>query len=64
MRDMGKNVNFLILGRGEEEARIRTMIGSHALQDRVKIKNDTPHREMAQFWQLQDVVLLIAAIAI
>ncbi|MDF1593771.1 MAG: glycosyltransferase family 4 protein [Desulfobacterales bacterium] len=58
LREKGVNVNFLILGRGDEEPRIQEMIRQRGLEDRVKIKNNTPHSEMPAFLMAADVVLL------
>lgn len=59
IRDTGRVVNFLIMGNGELEDDLRREIHSRGLEDRVRIKNDTPHAEMPGFLLSADIVLLM-----
>ena len=58
IRATGRLVNFLILGNGSEEERLRREIEKRELGDRVFIKNDTPHIEMPRYLLAADAVLL------
>ena len=57
LRRTHRNARYLIVGKGQEEARLRQLIELHQLGDVVRIVGEVPQAELARYYASADIFL-------
>jgi len=57
LRRRGNRFHLLIIGRGEEQERVRTAVREHALDDCVRLIDHVPHDQISRYYSVVDVMV-------
>ncbi len=57
LRRRGNPFKLLIIGRGEEQERVRAAVHEHALQDCVRLIDHVPHDQISRYYSVVDVMV-------
>ncbi|MFZ0708082.1 MAG: glycosyltransferase [Candidatus Korobacteraceae bacterium] len=57
LRRRGNRFNLLIIGRGEEQERVRAAVHEHALGDCVRLIDHVPHDQISRYYSVADVMV-------
>ncbi|MEW6745599.1 MAG: glycosyltransferase family 4 protein [Planctomycetota bacterium] len=56
-----RDVQLLIVGRGPEEGRLRSLVAARSLQGRVTLEGSVPHERLATFYSAADLLVLASS---
>jgi glycosyltransferase involved in cell wall biosynthesis len=57
LRRRGNRFNLLIIGRGEEQERVRAAVREYALEDSVRLIDHVPHDQISRYYSVVDVMV-------
>jgi PEP-CTERM/exosortase A-associated glycosyltransferase len=57
LRRRGNRFSLLVIGRGEEQERLRVAIHEHALNDCVRLIDHVPHDQISRYYSVVDVMV-------
>ena len=62
LRRRGNRFNLLVIGRGEEQERVRAAVREHALNDCVHLIDHVPHDQISRYYSVVDVMVFLVSV--